>query len=179
MFHMANDSHLFRTQEWLEDAGYALEGNRFALADDLYLPLYEAKLFHQFDHRFSTFADLPRSQIEKGNARELSKFEKVDRDTVIIPRYWVHEREVALRTAPPSGGSSRREQSSAYGARLAHGASPEIILRDIARATDRRTGVATVIPVTSLGGNGKAIIVGTSSSATSPMPLTSVPELRR
>ena len=112
MFHMANDSHLFRTQEWLEDAGYILEGNRFALEDDCYLPLYEAKLFHQFDHRFATFADLPRSQIEKGNARELPIFEKAEFDTVVIPRYWVHEQEVVLRTASPSGGSSRREQSA-------------------------------------------------------------------
>ena len=99
MFDMSNDSHLFYTQEQLEGVGCTLEGNHFALDDDLYLPLYEAKLFHQFDHRFATFADLPRSQIVKGNAREISPVEKSDFDLAVIPRYWVHESEVLARTA--------------------------------------------------------------------------------
>ncbi len=108
MFHMSGDSNLFRTREWLEDAGYILEGNRFALGDDCYLPLYEAKLFHQFDHRFATFADLPRSQIEKGNAREITAIEKVNADTVIIPRYWVHESEVLARTVDDGDNDAAR-----------------------------------------------------------------------
>ena len=55
MFHMSGDSGLFRTGQQLEDAGFALEGNEFARGDERYLPLYEAKLFHQFDHRFAKF----------------------------------------------------------------------------------------------------------------------------
>ena len=40
MFHMANDSHLFRT----------------ASGEEL-LSLYEAKMIRQFDHRFATYED--------------------------------------------------------------------------------------------------------------------------
>src|SRR5690606_26891710 len=56
MFHMSNDSGLFRTREELEAEDYRLVGNRFVRNGEHYLPLYEAKLFHQFDHRFATFA---------------------------------------------------------------------------------------------------------------------------
>ena len=44
MFHMANDSHLFRTREQLEAEGWRLEGNVFTQIEDRYLPLYEAKM---------------------------------------------------------------------------------------------------------------------------------------
>ena len=59
MFHMANDSHLFRTREQLEKAGWELKGNIFYPTKDVksenneqrFLPLYEAKMIHQFNHR--------------------------------------------------------------------------------------------------------------------------------
>ena len=43
MFHMSNDSGLFRTREQLEADGFDLHGNRFARGKKVYLPLYEAK----------------------------------------------------------------------------------------------------------------------------------------
>ena len=55
MFNMSNDSGLFRTREQLVGEGWQLEGNIFVRGDRRYLPLYEAKLFHQYDHRFATF----------------------------------------------------------------------------------------------------------------------------
>lgn len=51
MFHMSNDSHLFRTRDQLESDGWTLEGNVFTRDGDRYLPLYEAKMLHHFDHR--------------------------------------------------------------------------------------------------------------------------------
>src|SRR5690606_31754447 len=54
MFHMSNDSHLFRTREELEAEGWQLEGNVFVRGDERYLPLYEAKMLHQFDHRWAS-----------------------------------------------------------------------------------------------------------------------------
>jgi hypothetical protein len=59
MFRMSNDSHLFRTHEQLEKEGFRLVGNVSVKGDPhspsaaRYLPLYEAKLMHQFDHRFA------------------------------------------------------------------------------------------------------------------------------
>ena len=40
MFHMANDSHLFRTKEQLDEEGWELEGNVFRKDGMEYLPLY-------------------------------------------------------------------------------------------------------------------------------------------
>ena len=52
MFHMANDSHLFRTAAQLEAAGfYPVQGNRWKRGEELYLPLYEGKMVQAFDHR--------------------------------------------------------------------------------------------------------------------------------
>ncbi len=52
MFHMANDSGLFRTLHSYSDAGGRLDGMVWTLPDgERWLPLYEAKMIHHFDHR--------------------------------------------------------------------------------------------------------------------------------
>jgi hypothetical protein len=95
LFHMANDSHHFRTAAELEAAGYRREGNLFLPSSppgrggggEGYLPLYEAKMLHQFDHRWATH--------EHGeDAREVSEAEKRDPHFVVQPRYWVREEVV-------------------------------------------------------------------------------------
>ncbi len=56
MFHMSNDSHLFRTREQLEADGWTLHGNVFHRGEHRMLPLYEAKMFHHYDHRWATYS---------------------------------------------------------------------------------------------------------------------------
>ncbi len=92
MFHMSNDSGLFRTREELEEDGYALAepGNVFTDGRRRYLPLYEAKMLHHYDHRWATYT-------ENGDTRELTQQEKADSQVIIMPRYWVPEREVEER----------------------------------------------------------------------------------
>lgn len=75
MFHMSNDSHLFKDEP---------------AADNL--PLYEAKLIHQFDHRWATYTP-------DGNSRDVTPAEKADPAFTVTPRYWVDAREVWLRVA--------------------------------------------------------------------------------
>ena len=97
MFHMSNDSGLFRTQEQMQDDGWELEGNVFVRDEERYLPLYEAKLFHQYDHRFATLEGASKQDIKKGKARAMTVAEKSDPDSVVIPRYWISETEVEKR----------------------------------------------------------------------------------
>ncbi len=97
MFHMSNDSELFRTREQMEDDGWELDGNVFMRDGERWLPLYEAKLFHQYDHRFATFDGVSEHDIRNGNARPMTTDEKSDSTTVAVPRYWVSEGEVAER----------------------------------------------------------------------------------
>jgi hypothetical protein len=71
MFDMANDSNLFH-------ADYA-PGR---------LPLYEAKMMHQFDHRWASAED---------GAGEITDEDRNDPELSVAPRYWVEEDKVALR----------------------------------------------------------------------------------
>ena len=84
---MASDSHHFRTAVELEKDGYRRDGNIFVSSYDSYLPLYEAKLVHQFDHRWATY--------ENGEkARDVTEQEKRTLGFVVQPRYWVREEVV-------------------------------------------------------------------------------------
>jgi hypothetical protein len=53
MFHMTNDSALFRTLSELEEreGAYPVGGNRYGSASGEWLPLYVGRMIHQFDHR--------------------------------------------------------------------------------------------------------------------------------
>ncbi|MFH1466562.1 MAG: N-6 DNA methylase [Pseudomonadota bacterium] len=55
MFHMANDSELFRTRGELVSEGWRLEGNRFVRDGQVMLPLYEAKMAHIYTHRSGSY----------------------------------------------------------------------------------------------------------------------------
>ena len=70
----------------------------FVKEDERYLPLYEAKLFHQYDHRFATFEDADERALSAGNAHNMSADEKADPGAVVIPRYWVSR----SRSQPPA-----------------------------------------------------------------------------
>ncbi len=97
MFDMANDSSIFRTREHLETENWKLEGNVYCKNQERYLPLYEAKLFHQYDHRFATFEGASEKELKNGKARPMTTAEKSDPEAVALPRYWVPEKEVAKR----------------------------------------------------------------------------------
>ena len=63
------------------------------------LPLYEAKMIHQFDHRWATF--VPTSQLPNDDwpSRDCTLAEHGDDSYTPSPRYWVDEREVLARIA--------------------------------------------------------------------------------
>ena len=108
MFNMASDSRLFRTREELLERGYTLEGNMFVRGQERYMPLYEAKLFHQYDHRFATFDGVSQQDRKKGRAKPLSSEEKQDPGAVPIPRYWLDAREVAQKLTATGPVASQR-----------------------------------------------------------------------
>ncbi len=92
LFNMAADSHHFKTAIELKTDGYRREGNIFTSPYDRYLPLYEAKMVHQFDHRWATYEN-------DEDARDVTLDEKRDPSIVVQPRYWVRE-EVVESTIP-------------------------------------------------------------------------------
>ena len=95
MFHMSNDSHLFRTREQLEADGWELSGNVFRNDGMEYLPLYEAKMIHHFDHRWASY----RREGGRDFAVDVGLEDKHDASFAVLPRYWIEAREVHLRVA--------------------------------------------------------------------------------
>lgn len=130
MFDMSNDSDLFRTREELEAEGYRLEGNHFVSeANGRYLPLYEPKLFHQYNHRYNTFENVSSDSLFRVKAQAVSlKSELKDPSAVPLPRYWVDREEVVSKLDKHPAGL--------------------IAFRNIVNVTtNRRTAVFTVLPL--------------------------------
>jgi hypothetical protein len=109
MFDMANDSGLFRTAP-----------------EHGCVPLLEAKMIHQFDHRWSTY--------DGAETRDLTPAEKSDPTFEPKPRYWLPESAVRDRLAEKDW---TRKWLMGW--------------RDICRATDQRTLIASVIPAYACG----------------------------
>ena len=95
MFHMSNDSHLFHAREQLEGDGWQLVRNVFCKDGMEYLPLYEAKMIHHFDHRWASY----RREDGRDVAVDVAREHKQDPGFAVLPRYWVEAREVHLRIA--------------------------------------------------------------------------------
>ena len=95
LFNMTSDSHLFHTREQLEADGWQLAQNMFRKNGTGYLPLYEAKMIHHFDHRWASY----RTEDGKDVAVDVSGENKQDPGLAVLPRYWVAAREVRLRVA--------------------------------------------------------------------------------
>ena len=135
MFHMANDSHLFRERATLEELGGELSGARFLLPDGKeYWPLYEAKMVHFYNSRFADYADLPEgsksTQLPRVSVEKLK-----DPAFSTMPRYWVAKEEVLDR--------------------IPKGTSFLMCYRKITNTTNERTDIAGF---TSMGGFGDSAL---------------------
>ena len=98
LFHMANDSDLFRTRGELDASGHQSAGNCFVNGSVRYVPLYEAKMIYNFNHRLGDFALLDDGQREH-ILPQVSDDNLAVADYLTMPRYWVPEEEVAARLA--------------------------------------------------------------------------------
>ncbi|KQO90887.1 type II DNA modification enzyme [Methylobacterium sp. Leaf90] len=156
LFNMTSDSSLFRTaaqlaalglsrdrRDWVRAEGaptrqavLALTGGRDAGHLDLstgqtsaaerWVPLYEAKMIHHYDHRWATY--------DGAESRNVTEAEKADPAFEPAPRYWVSEREVADRL---TGKGWHRGWLMGW--------------RRNARSTDDRTLITSLMPRTALG----------------------------
>lgn len=126
LFNMTSDSHLFRTREQLEGEGWQLVGNVFEQDGERYLPLYEAKMIHHFDHRWATYE-------RNSDTRDVALAEKQQADFPALPRYWVPESDVEMAL---TGKWSRKWL---------------VGFRDICRSTDERTVIIGLMSIVAVG----------------------------
>ncbi|MEU8050937.1 Eco57I restriction-modification methylase domain-containing protein [Micromonospora haikouensis] len=134
MFHMANDSSLFRSSEELSEQGWRLTGNAFVRGEERVLPLYEAKMVHHFDHRLGTYEGQTEAQANLGTLPRFDDAGHGDPMKLPLPRYWIAESELDERL---------RNRLWPHGWFLGW--------RDMARSTDERTLISSVIPRTAVG----------------------------
>ena len=123
LFNMTSDSHLFKTHPTLESQGWTLYGNIFERDGNRYLPLYEGKMTHHYDHRWATYQGLEIFDVLTA--------EKVDPCFIVHPRYWVSEHEITSKL--------HKYASWLFG------------WRDITNATNERTLIASVVPTVGIG----------------------------
>lgn len=87
MFHMSNDSHLFKTYEDLIGEGYDLDGNHFIKDKSEFVPLYEAKMVYLYNHRYGDFS---KTGGERAHVLpNLQEEELKDPGKLPLPFYWV------------------------------------------------------------------------------------------
>ena len=95
LFNMTSDSNLFRGRDDLTAAGFHLEGNCFRKGHETYLPLYEAKMIHQYDHRFGTYEGQTQAQANMGSLPQINEIQHANPALFTLPKYWVAEPKVA------------------------------------------------------------------------------------
>jgi hypothetical protein len=142
MLHMSNDSGLFRGREDLEVEGCHLEGNRFCKGKETFLPLYEAKMLHHYDHRWATY--------DGDDTRDVTASGKRNSGYSVLPRYWVAEAEVQTRL------EGRWERGWLLG------------WRDITNTTNERTVIASVLPRVGVGNSYPLFLVSAAAAPALP-----------
>jgi len=94
MFHMTNDSGLFRTRDELEVDGWTLEGNLWVKNGEKMLPVYEGKMVAAWDHRAANIIINPDNAQRSQQKELLSNDEKSDPRRCALPYLWVAEKHV-------------------------------------------------------------------------------------
>ena len=122
MFHMANDSGLFQNE-----AGKDL------------VPLYEAKMFHQFDHRYSTYENATQANLNAGILPQTTPEMKQNFNFGLQPRYWVDKKEVDNRL-----GNWKKQWLISF--------------RGITNSTSDRTSIFSLLPKVAIGNSAPVII---------------------
>ena len=146
MFDMTNDSNLFKTAQQLDAEGcYPVEGNRWKKGEELYLPLYQGRMIHQFDHRANSVRFNPESTHNPYLSEGVTEAQHAAPDFLPQTQYWVPAHNVE-KTLPQSRGYT-------------------LGFRDIARPTDARTVISSMIPWAGVG-NTIPLLVSADALAT-------------
>ena len=132
MFHMTNDSHLFRTAAQLEaDGFYPVQGNRWKKGDELYLPLYQGRMIWHFDHRANSVRVNPESTHNPYLSEPVNQKQHADPSFLPQTQYWV----------PAENVETALSQSKSW----------TLGFRDITNPTNERTMITAVVPWAGFG----------------------------
>jgi hypothetical protein len=131
MFHMANDSGLFRTRKELEEkeGAWLVDNDRWRSASGDWVPLYEGKMVQAYDHRASDIVLAGQNLFRTGQGRELTTEDHKNPNRAAVARYWVEANKVPWNT--PTDWC--------------------IAIKDVTSVTNARTTIVTIIPRVAAG----------------------------
>ncbi len=132
LFRMTNDAGRFLSANDLSRHSAVFDGWAWTRDRDHWLPLYEAKMIWHYNSRAATYAGLPEASAST-QLPQLTDAQLDDPAAEPLARYWVAEADV--EKAVPVGW----DRGWMLG------------WRDIARATDARTLIASVLPRAAVG----------------------------
>lgn len=147
MLDMSNDSHLFRTYAQLKNAGATIEGNKFTLNGNLYVPLYEGKMIWHYNHHYGTW---PTNGERPNNIPTPTAANCCDPDSYIMPWYWVPQSVVNDKlTKYDKDGNIVWQWKHKW----------LLGFRDITNATNERTFIMSPIPDACGVGNSATLLI--------------------
>jgi hypothetical protein len=127
---MTNDSHLFWTSDRLKaDKAYPVAGSRWQKGKRQFVPLYVGRMIHQFDHRAASVGTNPDNIHVAAHSEWTSAEEHAEPDFVPAPQFWVDEASIRWHS----------DHNWTVG------------FRDIARTTDERTVISSIVPKAAFG----------------------------
>jgi hypothetical protein len=146
LWHMTEDSEWFRSAEQLSQDGFVRAGRDWVPQDvqdeessrEPYVPLYEAKMMHFYDHRFGSY-------LERGDERgnrvlpETSFPQYQDRDFEVTPFYYIPKSLLLDRLG------AWKETSTL------------LAFKDVTAATNERTAIFSFLPVVAVGNSAPLI----------------------
>lgn len=125
LFHMAGDSHLFKTANELEKEGfYRVEYGRFKRSNECFSPLYVGRMIHQFDHRAASVLYNSENQLNRFSSQVTDIVSHKNVSFFPIPEFYVPQDAIEWPVAE----------------------TVIVAFRDIARSTDERTVISALIP---------------------------------
>lgn len=139
MFHMSNASDLFLTQGTPAYEQALQQGKTL-------VPLYEGKLFHQFDHRYACYGI--NQQTGKLETCDVDVQQKQQSAFSVIPQYWVDAANVQERL-------NQKQWTKEW----------VLAWRDVASATNERTVIVSVLPAKAAIGNTAGLLLTNVNSS--------------
>ena len=124
MFHMTNDSHLFRTRAELEEAegAWPIGGNRWQSPTGEWVPLYEGKMVQAFDHRAASVVVNPVNVNRPAQPVAATAEQHADPAWTADPQFWIQ----------PPEGLARSPYTLAF--------------KDVTAPTNVRSMIAAIVP---------------------------------
>jgi hypothetical protein len=123
MFDQTNDAELFHEADALKADGFKLKGNRWIKGKKVFLPIYEAKMLQDYDHRAADVVTDRSNWVRQGQTEKRSLVGYQNPEQLAMPRFWVDASEVEM----PEWGS--------------------VGFKDITSPTNQRTMIAACAPM--------------------------------